>query len=102
MNDKPIFPSISLLFRQLLEEELDKLKKKVAESTTKSSNLTDINSAYHADIKIHKRIEGKLKKELEYSDDRRRQAETELEDQRKVSEKVPTGLLAPILFLLTS
>jgi hypothetical protein len=39
-------------------------------------------------MKIHKRLEGKLKKELEYVDERRRQAETELDDQKAAAEKV--------------
>ncbi|KAJ3015681.1 UNVERIFIED_CONTAM: hypothetical protein HDU68_012615, partial [Siphonaria sp. JEL0065] len=40
------------------------------------------------DIKIHRRIESKIKKELSYVDQRRRVAETDLEDQKKITEKL--------------
>ncbi|KAJ3320092.1 Coiled-coil domain-containing protein 40, partial [Blyttiomyces sp. JEL0837] len=71
-----------------LQTELDTLRKKLDESDIKAANLTDINTAYHSNIKIHRRIEGKIKKELEYIDERRRQAEADLEDQRKLNEKL--------------
>ncbi|KAJ3410013.1 hypothetical protein HDV05_004120 [Chytridiales sp. JEL 0842] len=71
-----------------LKSELDETKKRLEENTSKVSHLGEINAAYTSDIKIHRRIEGKLKKELEFAEERRRQAETELEDQRKISEKL--------------
>ncbi|KAI9356509.1 hypothetical protein DFJ73DRAFT_227869 [Zopfochytrium polystomum] len=71
-----------------LLEEVEKLKERLGETVTKSSQLTDINTAYHSDIKIHRRIEEKLKKELEYVDERRREAKSDLEDQRKMCEKL--------------
>jgi hypothetical protein len=67
---------------------LEETRKKLEEANAKVSHLGEINAAYTSDIKIHRRIEGKLKKELEFADERRRQAESDLEDQRKISEKV--------------
>ncbi|KAI9340581.1 hypothetical protein BDR26DRAFT_353931 [Obelidium mucronatum] len=71
-----------------LISQLNMTKQRLEESTDKATKLTDINLTYNSDIKIHRRIESKIKKELQYVDQRRRVAETDLEDQKKITEKL--------------
>ncbi|KAJ3186824.1 hypothetical protein HK101_009566 [Irineochytrium annulatum] len=71
-----------------LETELDLMRKKNKDSTLKIDRLGEINVAYNSGIKIHRRIEAKLKKEVEAANDRRRLTEYELEKERKNSEKL--------------
>ncbi|KAI8819061.1 hypothetical protein BJ741DRAFT_179644 [Chytriomyces cf. hyalinus JEL632] len=68
--------------------DLTGAKCKLEEAHDKATKLAEINSTYSSDLKIHKRIESKIKKELQYVDQRRRLAETDLEDQKKITEKL--------------
>ncbi|KAJ3062099.1 hypothetical protein HDU98_001995, partial [Podochytrium sp. JEL0797] len=67
---------------------LNTTKQRLEESTDKAAKLSDINLAYNSDIKIHRRIESKIKNELQYVDQRRRVAEEDVEDQKKITEKL--------------
>ena len=73
-----------------MKQELEALRNQIEEESLNNSRLNTINASYHSDIKIHKRIENKLKKELEYEVEKRRQAEIDLEELRKSTEKVCT------------
>ncbi|KAI8855305.1 hypothetical protein BC829DRAFT_359323 [Chytridium lagenaria] len=74
-----------------LAHELEDSRKKLEDSNVKLSKLGEINSAYTSGLKIHRRIEAKLKKELELASERRRQAEQDLEKERKRAEELHGG-----------
>ncbi|ORY53523.1 hypothetical protein BCR33DRAFT_654813, partial [Rhizoclosmatium globosum] len=71
-----------------LISQLNATKQRLDDATDKSNKLTDVNLSYNSDLKIHRRIENKLKNELQYVDQRRRVAEADLEDQKKITEKL--------------
>ncbi|KAJ3107366.1 hypothetical protein HDU97_004248 [Phlyctochytrium planicorne] len=68
--------------------ELDDSRKKLENSNVKITRLGEINAAYTSGLKIHRRIEQKLKKELELASEKRRQTEQDLEKERKRAEQL--------------
>ncbi|KAJ3021052.1 hypothetical protein HKX48_009297 [Thoreauomyces humboldtii] len=55
-------------------------------SAVKLSQMNDVNAAYFSSIKIQRRIEEKLKKELELTEERRKAGETVIQDMEKAHE----------------
>ncbi|KAJ3214334.1 hypothetical protein HDU67_001775 [Dinochytrium kinnereticum] len=71
-----------------LATELEDSRRKLEDSNIKISKLGEINSAYTSGLKIHRRIESKLKKEMELATEKRRLAEQDLEKERKRAEQL--------------
>ncbi|KAJ3352503.1 hypothetical protein HDU83_007922 [Entophlyctis luteolus] len=71
-----------------LVSNLNTVKSHLEEATDKNVKLTDLNTAYNSDLKIHRRMEGKVKKELLYVDQRRKVAEIDLEEHKRTIEKL--------------
>lgn len=58
------------------------------ESNVKVNQLTDVNAAFTSDIKIQRRIQSKYKIELEISETKRKQSESDLEEEKKRSDEL--------------
>ncbi|KAK6093521.1 hypothetical protein MT418_006132 [Batrachochytrium dendrobatidis] len=73
---------------KLLQRELENTKSELEQSTTKIHQLQEINANYTSDIKIQRRIQNKLKKEFEFSELKRKQAEEIVENEKRLLEQV--------------
>ena len=67
---------------------MKELQRKYDESQQKILQLRDINSNYTSEVKIQKRINSKLKKEMEVVSEKARSTETTLEKEREKAELV--------------
>jgi hypothetical protein len=72
----------------MLQHDLDVARREASEATEKVKQLQEINLNYNSELKIQKRIQSKLKKELEVSDDKKRVADSESEAQKQRLEAV--------------
>ncbi|OAJ41204.1 hypothetical protein BDEG_24838 [Batrachochytrium dendrobatidis JEL423] len=72
---------------KLLQRELENTKSELEQSTTKIHQLQEINANYTSDIKIQRRIQNKLKKEFEFSELKRKQAEEIVENEKRLLEQ---------------
>ncbi|KAJ1560198.1 hypothetical protein HK405_007911, partial [Cladochytrium tenue] len=72
----------------VLADELGKARAQLDEATNKTGRLTELNTAFHSGIKMHRQVEGKLRQELDAADGRRREAHAEVAAQRRVAEKL--------------
>lgn len=61
---------------------------RLQEALIKIQQLTDINNAYTSDIKIQKHIHNKLKRDLEVSENKRKEADAQLDVERRKIEKL--------------
>ncbi|KAJ3123918.1 hypothetical protein HK098_001563 [Nowakowskiella sp. JEL0407] len=74
--------------KKLLEATIKKTKSKLEESTNSISHLTTINSAYNSDLKIQKRIQNKIARDLDNLESSKKQLESELDLEKKKSERI--------------
>jgi hypothetical protein len=63
--------------------ELETTRRYLEDSNLKVKQMTDVNASFTSDLKIQRRIQSKMRKELEISESKRKQAESELEEERK-------------------
>ena len=68
--------------------ELKVAQRKLEEANLKIQQLHDINGNYTSEVKIQKRINAKLKKEIEVATDKVKHMETVLESEREKNETV--------------
>lgn len=73
---------------QMLAMELRETCKKLVETQSKVQQLRDINGNYTAEVKIQKRINSKLKKEMEVMCEKAKIFEGSLENEREKTELV--------------
>ncbi|KAJ3047995.1 hypothetical protein HK097_010978 [Rhizophlyctis rosea] len=71
-----------------LQETLEDNRQSLIDSTTKINQLGEVNAAYHSDIKVQRRVQEKLRKELELTEAKRKAAEADLESIRKEREEL--------------
>ncbi|KAJ3140874.1 spermatogenesis-associated protein 17 [Physocladia obscura] len=83
----------------VLVTDLNTTKSRLEEAVENGTKLSEINAAYTSDLKIHTRIEEKIKKELQYADQRRRIAEADLEEQKKLVEKLGSHQTGMVLIM---
>ncbi|KAJ3033332.1 hypothetical protein HDV00_006488 [Rhizophlyctis rosea] len=74
--------------RSTLQQTVEENQASIIDSTTKISQLGEVNAAYHSDIKVQRRVQEKLRKELEASESKRKAAEGDLENIRKEREEL--------------
>eukprot|EP00842_Homolaphlyctis_polyrhiza_P005658 jgi/Hompol1/6093/HPOL_000353-RA len=68
---------------KLLQHDLDSTRHQLEETHIKLKQLQEINTNYTSDLKIQKRIQSKLKKELEMSEMNRKQTAEALEAEKQ-------------------
>lgn len=71
-----------------LQSTINDYAARLQEALIKVQHLTDINNAYSSDIKIQKHIHNKLKRDLEVSENKRKEADAQLDVERRKIEKV--------------
>ena len=67
---------------------LSETQRKLEEAQLKIQQLHDINGNYTAEVKIQKRINAKLKKEMDVVSDKAKSLETDLEGEKEKNEMV--------------
>ena len=72
--------------------DLEKTRRYLEDSNMKIQQLTDLNASYNSDIKIQKRIQSKYKKELEISETKRKQTDSELIDEKRRNQELSRSL----------
>ena len=72
--------------------DLDQTRRYLAESNLKVKQLTDVNASFNSDIKIQKRIYSKYKSELDISETKRKQTDSDLVDLKKRNEELMRNL----------
>jgi hypothetical protein len=83
-----MFLDQSLIICQDLTNAMKELQRKYEESQLKILQLRDINTNYTSEIKIQKRINSKLKKEMEVVSEKAKFMEEGLEKERAKTEQV--------------
>ncbi|KAI9098112.1 hypothetical protein DFS34DRAFT_99720 [Phlyctochytrium arcticum] len=66
-----------------LSTNLTQIRRRLDDSVTKIGHMGQVNAAYFSSIKIQRRVEEKLKKELEMSEEKRKAAEEDHEEANK-------------------
>lgn len=74
--------------KNYIADDLLKSRKALEDALLQIGQLKEINLAYHSDIKVQKRICGKLQKELEISEMKRKQLETSFSEEKKMNEEL--------------
>ncbi|KND03985.1 uncharacterized protein SPPG_01433, partial [Spizellomyces punctatus DAOM BR117] len=69
-----------------LANSLEDARRRLDDSSTKLGQMGQVNAAYFSSIKIQRRVEEKLKKELELTEERRKATEAEMEELKKRNE----------------
>ncbi|TPX65655.1 hypothetical protein SpCBS45565_g05040 [Spizellomyces sp. 'palustris'] len=69
-----------------LANSLEDGRRRLDDSSTKLGQMGQVNAAYFSSIKIQRRVEEKLKKELELTEERRKATEVEMEELKKRNE----------------
>lgn len=71
-----------------MKHEMDLMRRQLEEGLVKIKQLQDINSNYTSEIKVQKRIQHKLKKEVEVADSTVKMLQKDLIEERQKSELV--------------
>ncbi|KAI8815798.1 uncharacterized protein EV422DRAFT_501993 [Fimicolochytrium jonesii] len=71
-----------------VSSSLEITRRQLDDSSTKLSQMNEVNAAYFSSIKVQRRVEEKLKKELELAEERRKAAEVETEEMKKKFEEL--------------
>nr|KAJ3422477.1 hypothetical protein HK105_007856 [Polyrhizophydium stewartii] len=77
-----------LKVNKMLQRDVEALRRQHEEALAKMKQMQEINTNYTSDLKIQKRIQNKLKKELEVSELKRKQAEEAVEAEKQKYEMV--------------
>ncbi|KAL2913632.1 hypothetical protein HK105_206792 [Polyrhizophydium stewartii] len=72
-----------LKVNKMLQRDVEALRRQHEEALAKMKQMQEINTNYTSDLKIQKRIQNKLKKELEVSELKRKQAEEAVEAEKQ-------------------
>jgi predicted metal-binding protein len=73
---------------QELRQKMEIMKHKMEDSEATMNQFTEINKNYTSEIKIQKRMNSKLKNEIEYSNTKLKEAEMMLEKEKEATESV--------------
>ena len=73
--------------KELAQNDLN-LKVKISEADMKAEQLQEISASFSADLKIQSRINSKIRKDLEISESKRKDAEANYDDEKRKSEKL--------------
>jgi hypothetical protein len=74
------------------QADLEKTRRYLVDSNTKIQQLTDLNASYNSDIKIQKRVQSKFRKELEISETKRKQTDSELVEEKRRNHELSRSL----------